>query len=132
MEGPMEFARKVLWFYFWMSVVFGAVYLVAPELMTKPLGIASIEAMGWTDLRATYGGFQLGMAGFLWWCLRDPLRTEAGLVAFACLVAALACGRLVGFALDGFTPAMLAAAVLEAGLTVFTLRVRGRLEAATT
>lgn len=125
----MEFARKVLWFYFWMSVVFGGVYLVAPELMTKPMGIASIEAMGWTDLRATYGGFQLGMAAFLLWCLQDTARTEAGLIAFACLVGALACGRVVGFMIDGFTPAMLAALVLEAGLAAFTLRVRGRIVA---
>jgi hypothetical protein len=124
----MEFARKVLWFYFWMSLVFGGVYLVAPELMTRPLGIASIEAMGWTDLRATYGGFQLGMGAFLWWCLREPARTEAGLVAFVCLLTALACGRVVGFVLDGFTLAMFGAFVLEAGLTAFTLFVRGRLE----
>jgi hypothetical protein len=123
----MAFARKTLWFYFWMSLVFGGAYLVAPELLTKPLGIASIEAMGWTDLRATYAGFQLGMGGFLWWCLRDPSRTEAGLVAFACLVAALACGRVVGFIIDGFTTAMFAAFVLETGLTAFTLFVRNKI-----
>lgn len=125
----MSFARKVLWFYFWMSVVFGSVYLVAPELMTRPLGIASIEAMGWTDLRATYGGFQLGMGAFLWWCLQDPSRTEAGLIAFMCLVAALACGRVVGFIVDGFTMAMLGAFVLESGLAFFSFRVRGQVVA---
>jgi len=124
----MELARKVLWFYVAMSLVFGGLYLLAPELMTKPLGIASIEAMGWTDLRATYGGFQLGMGAFLIWCLRDRSRYGAGLVAFMCLVAALALGRVVGFVIDGFTPAMLAAGVLELGMTVFTLFVLRRLE----
>ena len=124
----MELARKVLWFYVAMSLVFGGLYLLAPELMTKPLGIASIEAMGWTDLRATYGGFQLGMGAFLIWCLRDRARYGAGLVAFVCLVAALALGRVVGFVIDGFTPAMLAAGVLELGMTAFTLFVLRRLE----
>jgi len=123
----MDLARKVLWFYIAMSVVFGSIYLLAPELMTRPMGIEPVAPEGFTDLRATYGGFQLGMAGFLWWCLRDSARYGVGLTAFAFLVAALATCRLVGLLLDGFTPTMAAAATFEAGLTAFTLFVRGRL-----
>jgi hypothetical protein len=125
----MALARKTLWFYVWMSLVFGALYLVAPELIMRPLGVEPTAPAGLTDLRATYGGFQLGMGGFLWWCLRDPARYGAGLVAFAFLVAALAICRVIGLLVDGFTGPMAAAAVLEVGLTVFTLFVRGRLEA---
>jgi len=122
----MDLARKVLWFYVAMSVVFGGIYLLAPELMTRPMGIEPVSPAGFTDLRATYGGFQLGMAGFLWWCLRDPARYGAGLTAFAFLVAALATCRLVGLLVDGFTPAMAGATAFEAGLTGLTLFVRGR------
>lgn len=125
----MVLARRVLWFYLVMSVVFGGIYLFAPELMTRPMGIEPVAPEGFTDLRASYGGFQLGMAGFLGWCLRDPARIGAGLTAFAFLVAALAACRLFGLLVDGFTPTMTAATTFEAGLTAFTLFVRGRLGA---
>ena len=53
----MALVRKTLWFYVWMSLVFGALYLVAPELIMRPLGVEPTAPAGLTDLRATYGGF---------------------------------------------------------------------------
>ena len=110
--------------------VFGGLYLAAPTLMTRPLGIEPISASGFTDLRATYGGFQLAMAGFLIWCLRDADRVATGLVAFAFLVGGLAVCRSIGLLVDGMTAPMLAATVFEVGLTGFTLFVRARIATA--
>jgi len=125
----MGLARGYTWFLVIMSVVFGGLYLVAPGAIIAPMGIETTSAVGLTDIRATYGGFQLAMAGFLWWCLRDEARLATGLVAFAFLVGGLAACRITGLLLDGFTGEMAAAATLEVGLTLVTLFVRSRLEA---
>jgi hypothetical protein len=126
----MALARGYLWFCVIMSVVFGGLYVVAPEAITEPMGIQAVTSAGSTDLRATYGGFQLAMAGFLLWCLRDPARIDAGLVAFAFLVGGLAVCRGVGLLIDGISSEMVGAMVMELGLAGFTLFVRARLGSA--
>jgi hypothetical protein len=119
-------ARAYLWFCFAASVVFGAAYLLAPEFMTSQMGIQPRTPAGLTDLRATYAGFQLGMAGFLWWCLRDASRYSAGLVAFACVVGGLGASRLIGLIVDGFSWEMVAATAIEAAMAGFALLTLAR------
>jgi hypothetical protein len=108
------------------SVIFGGLYLVAPSLVFGQTGIEPATAAGLTDLRATYAGFQLGMAGLLYWCLRDETRHAAALVAVACVVGGLALSRVLGLMLDGFSAEMAVAATLETALTGFAIHLLRR------
>ena len=120
----MRIARAYLWICLIASVIFGAAYLFAPVLVTKQMGIEATTPAGLTDLRATYAGFQLGMAALLLWCLRDESRYGAGLVAFACVVGGIGLSRLFGLFSEGFSFEMAIAAGIEfamTGVAIFAL-----------
>jgi len=117
----LKIARIYLWIGLVASVVFGAAYLVAPGPVTRFAGIDHATPAGLTDLRATYAGFQLGMAALLGWCLRDPSRYAAGLVAFACAVGAVGLSRLLGLLVDGFSAEMAIATAIEIAMTSFAI-----------
>jgi len=110
------------------SVFFGGAYLVAPAPVMQLSGIAHTSAAGLTDLRATYAGFQLGMAALLLWCLRDPSRYGAGLVAFACVVGGLAITRLLGLLIDGLSVEMAVATTIELAIAGLAIFLRGAVE----
>lgn len=59
------------------------------------------DASGVTDIRATYGGMQLGFGLFLAWAARDRALHAAAWWACAALVGAVAVLRLFGLAVDG-------------------------------
>ena len=63
----------------------GLAYLFAPEQLFLPLGI-SAGAEGMVDLRATYGGSQIGTSLILCWCLWRP---EYGKLALPLLTIAI-------------------------------------------
>jgi hypothetical protein len=123
----MKVARAFLWFGVVTSLLGGGAYLVAPAWVTAQMHIGHASPAGLTDLRATYAGFQLGMAVLLGWCLREPARYAAGLVAFASVVGALALARALGLLLDGFSGSMATAAALELLLTACALWAHHRL-----
>jgi hypothetical protein len=123
----LKIARIYLWIALVASLVFGSVYLVAPGPVTRFAGIDHTTAAGLTDLRATYAGFQLGMAALLGWCLRDTSRYAAGLVAFACVVGALGLSRLLGLLVDGFSLEMALATGIEIAMTGFAIFALARL-----
>jgi hypothetical protein len=127
----LTIARSYLRFCLIASVVFGAAYLFAPTFVTQQMGIEHATPAGLTDLRATYAGFQLGMAALLAWCLREPSRHAAGLVAFACVVGGVGGTRLFGLFVDGFSFAMAFATAIEFGLTGFAIFALSRLNAGT-
>ena len=79
---------------------FGLAYLLAPEQLASEAGLRASPA-GWTDIRATYGGFQLGFAIFLLWSARSRTRFGSGLVASAILGGSVAGGRVLGLVIDG-------------------------------
>lgn len=122
-------ARIYLWICLVASLVFGVAYLVAPGPLARLTGIEVATSAGLIDLRATYAGFQLGMAGLLAWCLRDPSRHAAGLVAFACVVGGLGVTRFLGLLVDGFSREMAAACLIEAAMAGAALFARHRLRA---
>lgn len=80
---------------------FGVWLYLAPEALAG-VGLVADTALGRTEVRAFYGGLELGIAGFLGWCLVDPSRTRVGLVAAALLIGGTGLGRLSGVALEGF------------------------------
>jgi len=47
-----------------MFAMFGAIYLVSPKMLSELAGLQA-NASGLTDIRATYGGFQIGFAAYL-------------------------------------------------------------------
>lgn len=104
-----------------MSVVFGVIYLVAPLTMTNPMGFGELKPSALTDVRATYGGFQIGTGLFMFCCLR-PERVKVGMLLALLSVAAIAISRLIGFALDGdVIPVLQGTVIFEIVLTVISL-----------
>jgi hypothetical protein len=96
--------------------VFAVAFLVAPLRAAELVGVRAADAAGAVDLRALYGGFQLGVAVFLLWCARTPALHRAGLLLAAITLTGAALARSVGIVLDGGgTPIMLGILVLEAG-----------------
>ena len=97
----MAFPRNFLRFMGAMSLLFGLLYLFLPESLTGPTGFGALPPGGVTDVRATYGGLQLGFGAFLLWAAADASRIRFALVLVALSVGAVATSRLTGLLLDG-------------------------------
>lgn len=61
------------------------------------VGVAAVDSRGEVELRAMYGGLELGMALFLLWCLASPERVRAGLMASTLTVGGLGLVRAIGW-----------------------------------
>ena len=122
----MGFARAYLYFVGAMGLLFGFWYLIAPTGLTEPTGFGPLGPNALTDVRATYGGFQIGSGLFLLWSAADPARVRAALVLQALTIGAIGSCRLVGFALDGspngFLISAIATEVTFTALAVIALR----------
>ena len=123
----MAFARIYLRLMGAMSLVFGLVYLLAPESMTAPTGFGTLSPGALTDVRATYGGFQLGSGAFLLWAASDASRVRVALVVVALTIGAVALSRATGLLLDSSASGFhLAALATETTLTVLAFVALGR------
>jgi hypothetical protein len=80
---------------------FGAAFLVWPVELVGLAGIELPSATARADVRAVYGGLQLGLAAFVAYCAARPERTVVGLVATTSCIVGLLTGRLVGALVDG-------------------------------
>jgi len=100
------FARLVLWLSALAFAGIGAAFLVAPEAMAARVGIALAGATAANDVRAVYGGLQLGVASFLAYSARQPDALRTGLTVQLCTFAGLAAARFVSLLVDG-TPGAL-------------------------
>lgn len=124
----MRFARVYLRVMGVMSLFFGFVYLLAPALMTDPTGFGPLGPSAVTDVRATYGGFQIGSGLFLLWAAAEPGRVRLALVLFALTVGAVALSRLTGILIDASAnPFLLFALGTEITLTIVTFVALARL-----
>lgn len=79
--------------------LFGLLYMIEPANLSQMAGLQA-NASGLTDIRATYGGFQLGFCFYLLWIVLSEQRL-AGLVACALVSGFVAAGRILGLAVDG-------------------------------
>ena len=123
----MRFARIFLRIMGWMSLGFGAIYLFAPQSMTDPTGFPALGPNALTDVRATYGGLQLGLGAFLLWAVAEESRVRTALVLQVLLVGAVALSRAYGIALDGTPNSVLwGALATETTLTAVALVALGR------
>lgn len=106
---------------------FGLAIVAAPEAVLATVGISGTPA-GVVELRAFYGGLELGLAAFLFACAAKPGWREAGLWSVALANGGIAAARLLGIGLSGeFTGFFAGALVWEIGFTLAAvLALRGR------
>jgi len=124
----MTLAKFYLWGVGSLTIVFGLGYLLGPAALTDPAGFGALGSSATTDVRATYGGFQLGMGAFLVWAAQAEARFRMALVLIALSIGAVFGSRVIGLALDG-EPSDFhrMGLVFEAGLTTATILILRRL-----
>ena len=105
----------------------GLAYFIRPHEMSNLSGMLLLAPAAATDVRAYYGGLQLGLAAFLGMALARPGLTRAALTLLVLLYSALALSRIGGLWLDGgalqtFNLYALLLEVVFAGLAFWALR----------
>ena len=113
-----------------MAIV-GIGFLAVPVEWAAIVDIRLPTATARTDLRATYGGFDLAVGVYLWLCSRREDWIRPGLTALGIVAAGFGGGRLIGMVIEGSAaPAMLGFAALEWGSAAAACIVLRRLPAA--
>ena len=95
----MRTARAVLWLSVITFAGFGLAFTAFPRAMAAFVEIPLPTDTALVDFTATYGGFELGFAAFLWVCTRQEQRVRVGLLAAGCSLAGFALVRLAGILL---------------------------------
>jgi hypothetical protein len=78
----------------------GVMFLAFPERMVPNVSIVAPPGTALTDVRAVYGGLDAAIGVFLLYCLAQS-QVRIGLLAGLLTLGGLACGRVLGIALDG-------------------------------
>lgn len=105
-----------------LTILFGVIYLFVPATMTDPAGFGPLRGSALTDIRATYGGFQIGMGAFLLWAAGAEDRMRAGLILIALSIGSLFLSRALGVLMDGELSAFhMQGLAIESTLTAITL-----------
>jgi Domain of unknown function (DUF4345) len=101
-------------------------FVLDPALLGRLVGLAFEDANAFVEIRAFYGGLELGLAGFLAFAAFRTAHTRTALVLFACAFGAAGLARLAGIVEYGFTgPSQpLVAAIELAGAVVALLLAR--------
>ena len=117
------FPRLVLGAAAVLFAAFGLLFAVAPRWTAAKVDIGLATNTAIIDFIATYGGFEIGFAVFLFLCLMRPERVRLGLLASGCAVAGFAVTRAIALLmLGGAKPVMYGALAFEticAGLAFF-------------
>ena len=89
----------------WLA--FGLWTFLFPESLSG-VGLVLDGGLGRTEIRAFYGGLEIGIGSYLLWACRSEERVQQGLVAALFCVAFTGLGRFLGIAMEGFstTPMM--------------------------
>lgn len=61
-------------------LLFAILYMVFPLTLAGAMGVTTADSTGIIDIRAVYGGFQLGLAIFLFWSAGADEWTYPGLL----------------------------------------------------
>ena len=110
----MSLARAILWLNAIGFIGFGAAFALSPQAMAALVDIALPTPTARIDFSATYGGFELGVGGFLVACARRRDWVEPGLWAGAAALAGFAVIRLLTlFTAGGATTPIYVALALE-------------------
>jgi uncharacterized membrane protein len=97
----MKLARSLVFASALIFILVGAGFLFIPKQYAEVLEISLPTAMARTDVRATYGGLELGFGIFLVLCTVRREWIRPGLWALALTVGGFATGRIVGFVAEG-------------------------------
>jgi hypothetical protein len=107
--------RLVLWIAAIAFAGFGLLFIALPSRTAAMVDIQLTSHTGVTDFIATYGGFELGFAVFLFSCLRNDERVRVGLMASGYAVAGFAVTRAAAIVAFGdVKPVLYRALVFEA------------------
>jgi len=113
------FAKVVLIATGLMYLAFGVAFLAAPTRLGGWVHLGVDHPVARTELRAFYGGLEIGLAVFLLLCARRPGWVAAGLLAAALVLGCTAAARIVGMMVDRSTGTTLVAILLvEAAFAV--------------
>lgn len=82
-------------------LAFGIAFLFWPGPLAQLSGIALDAPSGFTDIRATYGGLEVGTGMFLIYCASAKYRIRIGLIACLFSLCGFGGARLLGIILDG-------------------------------
>lgn len=123
----MLFARVVLVIQLLALAGLGLAYFVRPHEMANLSGMLLMSPAASTDMRAFYGGLQIGLAAFIGLSLSRFDLTRAALTLLVLLYSSLALARIGGLWLDGgaqqtFNFYALLLEVVSAGLCFWALR----------
>lgn len=123
----MLFARIVLMIQIVALAGLGLAYFIRPEEMVSFSGALLMGNAAVTEVRAYYGGLQLGLAAYLVMALTRLDLLRPALTLLTLLYAALALARIAGLWLDGgaqqtFNLTALLLEVISAGLAWWALR----------
>lgn len=111
----MSFARAVLRLSALPFAAIGFAFLFSPAVLAAQVDVTLGSATADHDVRAVYGGLQLGCAGLLWWGAARPERLRFALVAQLLLYGGLASARALAWLVAG-APSGLGAALYGAEL----------------
>ena len=121
----MRLAQISLWLAAAAFAAAGATFALAPGLL-RLVELAPATPTARSDVRAVFGGLELGIAAALAMCARRPAWRRAGLVMQGLAFGGLAAGRLLSLGLDGvpgkITFALWVPELLGATLAVVALR----------
>jgi hypothetical protein len=123
----MLFARVVLLIQLLALAGLGLAYFVNPHEMANLSGMLLMSAAAATDVRAFYGGLQIGLAAFIGLSLSRLDLMRAALTLLVLLYSSMALARVGGLWLDGgeqqtFNLFALLLEVVSAGLCFWALR----------
>jgi len=122
----MKLARFLVFASALIFIIVGAGFLLIPRQYADVLEISLPTAMARTDVRATYGGLELGFGVFLILCVVRREWIRPGLWALALATGGFATGRLIGFVaeetINNFMLVFLALEVLVTLLALVLLR----------
>lgn len=127
----MLFARILLAVQAIAFLGLGLAYFTRPEQMANLSGMLLMAPAAITDVRAWYGGLQIGLAAYLLMAMSRVDLARAALTLMVLLFSALALARIGGLWLDGglqqtFNLAALLIEVVFAGLSFLALRQLSR------
>ena len=97
-----------------LFAAFGIAFASLPHRMAALVDIPLPTSTATIDFIATYGGFEIGFAVFLFKCLARPERVRLGLQASGCAVAGFAIARAIALLMfGGAKPVMYGALAFE-------------------
>ena len=95
----MTFERGLVIFLALFVSVAGIASILAPASVAQQAGW-STDGAGLTEIRAFYGGLQVGLGVFLVWCARSRERLMAGLLVAGLAVGGIGAARAIGLLVD--------------------------------